>query len=62
MDTRKIAATLRRCSGQFARPLGVSGDDVREAERRGLLRFHEWPSGHFQVTEAGRDFLAEQAD
>ena len=25
---------------------------------RGYMRFHEWPSGHWAVTDKGREFLS----
>lgn len=59
MDDRTIARTIRRCRGQFARPAGVDQFAMDEAIERGLLRFNEWPSGHFQITERGADFISE---
>lgn len=58
---RRLLYTLRRCKGQSSRPPGIGSDDVLEAQRQGLLRFNEWPSGHFEVTPAGREYLAEHA-
>lgn len=28
------------------------------ARDAGLIKFHGWPSGHWQITAAGRDYLA----
>lgn len=57
-DDRLIAATLRRCKGRPATPSGVSTSDVATAMERGLIQFREWPSGHFALTDAGRNFLS----
>lgn len=64
MDTqdRRLVYTLRRCKGQWCRPAGIGSDDVLEAIRRGLLKFNEWPGGHFEITETGRAYLAELSE
>jgi hypothetical protein len=55
---RVLASTLRRCRGQFARPVGVDPGMVEFAKEHDLLRFNEWPSGHYEITPAGLAFLA----
>lgn len=57
VDNVTLKYVLRRCKGQFARPAGVSSAAERAAMDAGLLVFHEWPSGHYQLTEKGRSFL-----
>lgn len=52
-----IEATLRRCNRQPARPMGVSRSDEKTAMDYGFLRFVEYPSGHYHITEAGQEFL-----
>ena len=32
------------------------------ARDAGLIKFCGWPSGHWQITDAGRDYLAENED
>lgn len=57
MDNRELAAVIRRCRNQIARPLGVNAAEVKEATERGYLVFVEWPRGHFEITDRGRRFL-----
>lgn len=59
MNDELLASTLRRCRGQYARPAGVTEADERACADRGLLKFYEWPSGHYQLTAAGKRFLAD---
>lgn len=54
-----VCATLRRLHGQPCTPPGTSRELVRHVQAEGLARFHEWPSGHWQITPKGLDFLAE---
>lgn len=62
MDERELASIIRRCRGQFARPLGVSAKQEQAAIAAGVLRFCEWPSGHYEITEAGCDLLCSLAE
>ena len=55
IENRTLAATLRRCKGQICRPLGVSRGNEERAMQLGYLRFHEWPSGYYEITDAGRN-------
>lgn len=57
-DDERLRRTLRACRGQYCRPVHVSRDEEQAAIERGYLRFHEWPAGHYQVTERGQSFLA----
>lgn len=57
IDDRRLRRTLQRCRGQFARPIDVGRDEEKAAIDRGYLKFHEWPSGHYAITEKGRNFL-----
>jgi hypothetical protein len=36
--------------------------DLKAAKEAGLIRFHGWPSGHWQITPAGQDYLAAIED
>lgn len=58
-DPSLVCSTLRRLSGQSCTPPGTPADLVRHVQAEGLARFQEWPSGHWQITEAGSEFLAE---
>lgn len=60
-DPATMIGAMRRLSGQFATPMGFS-EVARELEQRGLMKFHEWPSGHWSITDAGRDFIADNAE
>lgn len=67
MDTeelrrRSIVATLLRCQGQHARPVGLSRSAEQIAVQGGYLRFNEWPMGHYQVTLKGAGLIAEYGD
>ncbi len=59
IERRSLQSTLRQCKrSSTCRPLGVSRADEQAAMQRGFLRWHEWPSGHYEVTDAGREFLS----
>lgn len=57
-----VCWTLRRLHGQPCTPPGTARELVDHVEAERLARFHEWPSGHWQITPKGLDFLAENAD
>ena len=59
---REIAATIKRVSGKVATPLGISMGALRAAQDAGYVKFREWPSGHWHVTDAGRNFLMNLKD
>lgn len=42
------------CTLSHQRPL------ADEVQRRGLMKFHEWPSGHWALTQRGLNFLADR--
>jgi hypothetical protein len=53
-----LEATIRRClRAKYARPINVSRIEEQAAFDRGFLRFVEYPSGHYHLTDAGREFL-----
>ena len=54
-----VAYWLGRLPGQIASPPGMPPDCVRFILAHKLAVFHEWPSGHWQVTERGWEFRAE---
>jgi hypothetical protein len=55
----EVASVLDRLNGQIATPPGASRHVIEYIVENGLAMFREWPSGHWQVTEAGRYFRAE---
>jgi hypothetical protein len=57
-----LRATLHKCKKQIARPMGVSHSEEKAAMDRGLLRFEEWPTGHYNITAAGHAFLSEATE
>lgn len=68
MPRSRRAGYARRCASGKERAMNVAPHLVCATLRRlhvqaeGLARFHEWPSGHWQITPKGLDFLAENAD
>lgn len=38
-----------------------SSPALKEAERQGMVKFVAWPSGHWQITPRGSDFIWENA-
>ena len=61
MENYWIANVMRRLNGQIATPPGMSADS-KEVEAMGFVKFHEWPSGHWQITDRGRDFLMDLSE
>ena len=57
-----IAARLRQLSGQIATPPGFPRDVLAFIRENRLAKFHEWPSGHWNLTDTGRDFIAEHGE
>ena len=58
----EIRYTLNRLRGQCGTPPGMSREAVRYVQDERLAKFHEWPSGHWQITEQGGNWLAEHPD
>lgn len=58
MDRERAATMMRRLSGEFCTPSYLR-DYARELSDAGLMRFSEWPSGLWIITEKGRAFLAD---
>lgn len=56
---RQIANVLRSLSGQPCTPWHLPKEIVQHIKDEGLARFHEWPSGHWSITDRGQNFLAE---
>lgn len=56
---RITARHLRRLSGQICTPPGFPTAELAKIKEQRLAVFHEWPSGHWSITDHGRDFLAE---
>jgi len=61
MDHR-IAATMPRLNGTICTPAHLDRSIVDEIKRRDLMRFEEWPSGHWATTDRGRAYLAALAE
>jgi len=61
MDKRPIANMISKLKGQICRPWHIDKDnpEYRYCMDNGLVKFVEWPSGVFIVTDAGRDFLEQ---
>jgi hypothetical protein len=55
----EIASGLRRLRGQFCTPPGFSRPLLEKIVAERLARFHEWPSGHWSITERGYSFLSD---
>lgn len=60
-EKRTLLYTVRACRGQYARPPHITREEELAAVTRGLLRFEEWPSGHYVVTSTGERLLSEGA-
>lgn len=64
-NERFIANMMRRLKNEYriATPSWIAEtDEYREIKERGLMQFHEWPSGHWDYTEKGRNFLLSVND
>jgi hypothetical protein len=55
-----LASGMRRLKGQIATPVGFPQRLKNELVERGYVRFHEWPSGHWSITDRGHNFLVAQ--
>lgn len=53
-----IANGMRRLNGEICTPPLFPKDVLKIIREHGLMRFHEWPSGHWALTNKGRNFLA----
>lgn len=60
-DTQLVSG-MRRLRGQICTPPGFLKDLRDEILRHDLMRFHEWPSGHWSYTDKGRNFLSTVED
>ena len=58
-DRHNIAYWLGRLQGQACTPVGMPRALVTFVLTHKLAVFHEWPSGHWQVTESGWAFRNE---
>lgn len=56
-----VRNTLRHLHGQPCTPPGTDRGLVRYVQDEGMARFREWPSGHWQITEKGSNFIADYA-
>lgn len=54
----QLASGMQSLRGQCC-TLRHQRELAAEVKRRGLMRFHEWPSGHWSYTDKGRAFLSE---
>ena len=61
-DDKLLARFLPRLSGQICTPPSIPGWAMTEIRSRRLAVFHEWPSGHWEITEAGRNLMAENSE
>jgi hypothetical protein len=54
----QLASAMRQLKGQCCTlsHQRAFADAVRE---RGLMRFVEWPSGHWAITEKGQNFIED---
>lgn len=57
-----VARRLAQLHGQIATPPGFPRDALAFIRENRLAVFHEWPSGHWSLTDAGRDFIAEHGE
>ncbi|MFC4172381.1 hypothetical protein ACFOYU_09950 [Microvirga sp. GCM10011540] len=56
---RRVAAKIRRLAGKACTLTSDIDDEYHYAIDKGLLVFEEWISGHFVITERGKNFLAD---
>jgi hypothetical protein len=49
---------MRSLKGQVC-TLSHQREIADEAQRRGLMKFHEWPSGHWAYTQRGLNWLCD---
>lgn len=59
---REVRNVLHRLRGQPCTPPGTPREIVSHVQAEGLAKFHQWPSGHWQITERGANYLAETAE
>lgn len=55
----RAAWLLGRLHGKICSDSTMDRDVLEFVQEKNLARFHEWPSGHWQVTNAGWDFREE---
>jgi hypothetical protein len=58
LDRDYAARVMRRLSGEIATPSHLR-EEARQLAELGLMKFVEWPSGFWKITDKGRDFLSE---
>jgi hypothetical protein len=58
IDTKRAAAVMRQLAGKVATPSHLR-EEARELEDLCWMKFVEWPSGFWKITDEGRAFLAE---
>jgi hypothetical protein len=53
----ELASGMRQLKGQIC-TLSHQRPIADEVQRRGLMKFCEWPSGHWALTERGANWLS----
>lgn len=53
----QMANVMRKLYGEICTPPHLNRSVVRDIEAQGLMKFHEWPSGHWAYTDKGISFL-----
>ena len=63
-NDKETLKMMRRLKGEICRPIGISSDNpaYRRCMDEGLVKFNEWPSGHYSVTDKGRSFARDFED
>lgn len=56
-----IVRMMQRLNGEICKPWSISKDnkDYQYCMDEGLVKFHEWPSGHYQITDKGRAYMQD---
>lgn len=60
-EQRKHLRTIRAVARDNTGVPNARDADLQAADDAGLIRFRAWPSGHWQLTEAGRELLMSEA-
>jgi hypothetical protein len=61
-DLRRVAYWLRRLPREFVTPAGFPPEYRQFIRERRLAVFRQWPTGHWEVTEAGREFINQYGE
>lgn len=61
MTDEQIAARMLSLKGEIC-TLSHQRELATIVRERGLMRFCEWPSGHWSITDKGRAFLVAQSE